>query len=93
VSALANAGEVLVSSTVKDLVIGSGIGFSDRGQHELKGVPDRWQLYAVGDKQQVVQVEPAATHMTIGDRVTVRLARWAPSAMRAANALATRGVS
>jgi class 3 adenylate cyclase len=47
VSALAGAGEVLVSRTVKDLVVGSGIEFSDRGDHTLKGVPDTWQLYAV----------------------------------------------
>jgi class 3 adenylate cyclase len=47
VAALAGAGEVLVSKTVKDLVLGSGLDFSDRGHHELKGVPDRWQLFAV----------------------------------------------
>lgn len=47
VGARAQAGEVLVSSTVKDLVAGSGIEFSDRGEHELKGVPGRWRLYAV----------------------------------------------
>lgn len=47
VSAQAGAGEILVSSTVKDLVVGSGIGFSDRGMHRLKGVPDEWHLYAV----------------------------------------------
>jgi class 3 adenylate cyclase/pimeloyl-ACP methyl ester carboxylesterase len=47
VSALANAGEVLVSSTVKDLVAGSGIEFEDRGEHELKGVPGPWKLYEV----------------------------------------------
>jgi pimeloyl-ACP methyl ester carboxylesterase len=47
VVALAGPGEVLVSRTVKDLVVGSGIQFSDRGTHELKGVPDTWQLYAV----------------------------------------------
>jgi pimeloyl-ACP methyl ester carboxylesterase len=46
VSALAGADEVLVSRTVKDLVAGSGIVFTDRGTHELKGVPDVWQLYA-----------------------------------------------
>jgi len=45
VSAMAQAGEVLVSSTVKDLVAGSGIPFEDRGLHELKGVPDEWHLY------------------------------------------------
>jgi pimeloyl-ACP methyl ester carboxylesterase len=47
VAALAGAGEVLVSRTVKDLVVGSGLTFEDRGVHQLKGVPDRWQLYAV----------------------------------------------
>ena len=47
VSAKADAGEVLVSRTVKDLVAGSGIEFADRGEHELKGVEDRWQLLAV----------------------------------------------
>jgi hypothetical protein len=41
------AGEILVSSTVKDIVAGSGLEFEDRGQAELKGVPGRWQLYAV----------------------------------------------
>jgi class 3 adenylate cyclase len=43
----AQGGEVLVSSTVKDLVAGSGIGFADRGLHALKGVPDQWRLYAI----------------------------------------------
>jgi len=43
---LAGAGEVLVSSTTRDLVAGSGLQFEDRGEHELKGVPDRWALYA-----------------------------------------------
>jgi class 3 adenylate cyclase len=47
VAALAAAGEVLVSRTVKDLVAGSGVQFEDRGTRTLKGVPDRWQLYAV----------------------------------------------
>jgi class 3 adenylate cyclase len=44
---LAGAGEMLVSSTVKDLVVGSGIGFADRGAHDLKGVPGTWRLFAV----------------------------------------------
>jgi class 3 adenylate cyclase len=47
VVSLAAADEVLVSRTVKELVAGSGLQFSDRGTHELKGVPDTWQLYAV----------------------------------------------
>jgi hypothetical protein len=38
---------VLVSTTVRDLVVGSGISFSDRGPHKLKGVPGEWQLFAV----------------------------------------------
>jgi hypothetical protein len=38
---------LLVSSTVKDLVVGSGIEFADRGAHALKGAPDEWRLYAV----------------------------------------------
>jgi class 3 adenylate cyclase len=45
VGSTASGGEVLVSSTVKDLVAGSGLAFEDRGEHELKGVPDRWRLY------------------------------------------------
>ncbi len=48
VMGMAKAGEVLVSSTVKDLVVGSGIDFSERGAHELKGVPGEWRLFAVG---------------------------------------------
>jgi pimeloyl-ACP methyl ester carboxylesterase len=47
VASQAAAGEVLVSSTVKDLVAGSGLNFQDRGTHELKGVPGEWRLYAV----------------------------------------------
>jgi class 3 adenylate cyclase len=46
VASQAGAGEVLVSSTVKDLVAGSGLEFEDRGVHELKGVPGEWRLYA-----------------------------------------------
>jgi class 3 adenylate cyclase/HAMP domain-containing protein len=47
VAALAGPGEILVSGIVKDLVAGSGLEFSDRGEHELKGVPGLWRLYAV----------------------------------------------
>jgi pimeloyl-ACP methyl ester carboxylesterase len=47
VASYAQPGEVLVSSTVKDLVAGSGIAFEDRGAHELKGIPGEWRLYAV----------------------------------------------
>ena len=45
ITALAGPDEVLVSQTVRDAVIGSGVAFEDRGTHELKGVPGQWQLY------------------------------------------------
>jgi class 3 adenylate cyclase len=47
VGALAGPGEVLVSSTVRELVVGSGIEFEERGSHRLKGAPDEWSLFAV----------------------------------------------
>jgi pimeloyl-ACP methyl ester carboxylesterase len=49
VSSKAASGEVLASRTVKDLVAGSGLGFMDRGEHVLKGIPEPWHLYAVAD--------------------------------------------
>jgi DNA-binding NarL/FixJ family response regulator len=50
VAASGSAGDVVVSSTVRDLVAGSGIEFDDRGQHALKGVPDAWRLFAVSPR-------------------------------------------
>jgi class 3 adenylate cyclase len=47
IASTAGASEVLVSQTVRDLVAGSGLTFDDAGEHELKGVPDRWRLYRV----------------------------------------------
>jgi class 3 adenylate cyclase len=47
VAASAGAGEVLVSGAIPPLVAGSGIAFEDRGEHELKGVPGVWRLFAV----------------------------------------------
>ena len=49
VSATADPGEILVSSTVKELVVGSDLRFAERGVHTLKGIPDEWRLFAVGD--------------------------------------------
>ena len=49
IAALAGGGEVLVSNTVKDLVVGSGLSFESRGQHVLKGVPGAWSVYAVAE--------------------------------------------
>jgi class 3 adenylate cyclase len=50
VSALAGPNDVLVSSTLRDLVIGSGLEFDDRGAHQLKGVPGEWRLFAVASQ-------------------------------------------
>ncbi len=50
VAASGSGGDVMVSRTVRDLVAGSGIGFEDRGEHALKGVPDRWHLFAVSGR-------------------------------------------
>ena len=47
IGAIAGAGEVLVSSTVKHLVVGSGLGFTDRGERELRGVPGEWRIYVL----------------------------------------------
>jgi class 3 adenylate cyclase len=49
ISALADAGEILVSSTVKDLVVGSGLEFEDRGSRVLKGVPGEWRVFALAN--------------------------------------------
>jgi class 3 adenylate cyclase len=49
VTALAGPAEILVTRTVKDLVVGSGISFADRGTHSLKGIPDEWPLFAATD--------------------------------------------
>ena len=92
VVAQAAPGEVLVSSAVRDLVVGSGIEFADRGTHELKGVPGEWQLLAVAgmrtDGEPTVAkaaddpLAPNATLVTKGDRTALRLARRAPGAAR-----------
>jgi class 3 adenylate cyclase len=52
VIASAGPGEVLVSGTVKDLVVGSGIGFVDRGEQELRGVPGQWRLWVVSPEEE-----------------------------------------
>ena len=46
VAATGGAGDIVVSNTVKDLLAGSGLTFTDRGEHELKGVPGTWRLFA-----------------------------------------------
>ncbi len=94
VGALAGPGEIVVSSTVKELVVGSDMQFSDRGEHELKGVPGSWHLYALGEERAPrVELDGAAEYMRRSDRVAVTLARRMPRAMRLAGQLASRGSS
>lgn len=58
VCALAGAGQVLVSSTVKDLVTGSGIQFEEHGSHTLKGVPGEWRLFALDSQGRPPMIQP-----------------------------------
>jgi class 3 adenylate cyclase len=79
----AGAGEILVSRTVRDLVIGSGMGFEDRGGVELRGVPGTWQLLAVdrhGAQAGSAEAELASTP-TPGPRTTMRRSDRAAAAM------------
>jgi class 3 adenylate cyclase len=65
VGALARRGEVLVSSTVKDLVVGSNLEFEDRGPHELRGVPGEWRLFALRELNRArAAATPSATAAT-----------------------------
>ena len=68
--------------------------FTDRGEHELKGVPGSWHLYALGEERTpLVELDGAAEYMRRSDRVAVTLARRMPRAMRLAGQLASRGTS
>jgi class 3 adenylate cyclase len=93
VGGMAEAGEILVSSTVADLVVGSGMSFIERGEHELKGVPGRWRLLAVGDpaaSPEPLRAAAVERDITPSDRVTLGLARRAPGPMRAMAELGRR---
>ena len=95
VSAAAGAGQILVSRTVRDLVAGSGLTFDSVGEHDLKGIPGTWELFAVSAAHQ----QPAArggdeSVQTTMDKLALRTARRAPglvrSAMRLGNAVERR---
>jgi class 3 adenylate cyclase len=101
VVALAAAGEVLVTGAVRDLVVGSGIEFADRGTHELKGVPGTWQLLEVAATRSetgptpvigatIDRLAPNATLVRKSDRTALRLARRAPGAVRLLSRAFTR---
>jgi pimeloyl-ACP methyl ester carboxylesterase/class 3 adenylate cyclase len=79
IAALAQAREVLVSSTVKELVNGSGIGFKDRGTHVLKGVPGEWKLFApAGQDDSIENLLAATTPKPAQDPLADRLTRRPP---------------
>jgi class 3 adenylate cyclase/pimeloyl-ACP methyl ester carboxylesterase len=85
IASLAGPGEVLVSSTVRDLVVGSGLTFTDRGSEQLKGVPGRWALCALAGTGSQPAILPEERSLeTALDRAALRTARTAPRAMRTA---------
>jgi class 3 adenylate cyclase len=96
VGAMAQPGEVLVSGTVRDLVMGSGIDLIDRGAHELKGVPGEWKLFAVQHDRGEAMAHPprpdidSAQPPGLADRAGRRLARSAPGLVRAAGRVLRR---
>ncbi len=96
IGALAQPSEVLVSSTVRELVLGSGIEFIERGTHALKGVPGEWRLYAMSgdgrtDARPVSEVDPKTAALTPApvdtlrprDRAMLAAVNRAPGAVRA----------
>jgi hypothetical protein len=95
----AGAGEIVVSSTVRDLVVGSGFGFDDRGTHELKGVPGHWSLLAVrpdgapphsAEAALCERPTPApAESMRRSDRAVAAIAHRAPGLIRGVGRLVT----
>jgi class 3 adenylate cyclase/alpha-beta hydrolase superfamily lysophospholipase len=92
VGAAAEGGEVLVSSTIKDLVFGSGFRFVPRGEHELKGVPGSWPLFALeGEGHRDAPAEAADDHLGPIDKARVRLAQRSPRTSRAISRLIMRG--
>jgi class 3 adenylate cyclase len=86
IGAAAAPGETLVSRTVSDLVAGSGINFASRGIHELKGVPDDWELLAAGSTT-VASVPAQPPRPRLSDRLIVTAARRAPRVLTALSRL------
>ncbi|WP_167677437.1 adenylate/guanylate cyclase domain-containing protein [Rhodococcus sp. B10] len=83
IGALAGPGEVLVSGTVRDLTGGSGLTYTERGTHTLKGVPGRWPLHAL-TADVATPVPRRRPRLTAVDRAVLASARRIPSALRAA---------
>jgi hypothetical protein len=72
IMAQAAPGKILVSSSLRDLVVGSGIGFTDRSSHELKGVPGRWQLLAADPNG----AQPGSAEAVLAEAMPVLHLRW-----------------
>jgi class 3 adenylate cyclase len=87
VAALAAAGEVLVSRTVKDLLLGSGLVFRDRGSKALKGVPGKWDLHALAGYEAVAPDGAVELLATPVDRLALRMAQRARRLARGAVAV------
>lgn len=87
VAALAGPGEVLVSRTVKDLLLGSGIQFRERGTKALKGVPGKWDLYALAGHRPPVAGASDDSLATPADRLALRMAQRTPRLARGAVAV------
>ena len=98
---LASPGEILVSSSLRDLVVGSGIGFDERGLHEFKGVPGEWHLLAVdpngaqpGTAEATLASLPtpsAKSAMRRSDRAVATAARHAPWLLRGLGCVTSSG--
>lgn len=98
VMSLANSGEILVTSTTKELVAGSGFAFEGRSAHELKGVPGAWQIFAVmavdgQERPQPLQATEAAERRASIEPTTRRRRRWLAPALSAGVVLAAVGVA
>jgi class 3 adenylate cyclase len=93
IGALANPGEVLVSGTVRDLLLGSDIKFLDRGVHALKGVPETWRVFAVADTSPPAPLRNGdQSRRSIAERAAVQAMNRAPALGRAVGrALRRRG--
>jgi class 3 adenylate cyclase len=83
IASLAAANEVLASRTVRDLLVGSGLQFTDRGTHQLRGIDEPWQLFAVEDTPSPTPgLSGPRDHLTTSDRAIIQIARRAPAVLR-----------
>ncbi|SDC48788.1 adenylate/guanylate cyclase domain-containing protein [Rhodococcus tukisamuensis] len=82
IGAAARPGEVLASRAVRDLVVGSGLSFVDRGLHELRGVPGRWSLYALDGEPETLPLARKRPTPNMIDRTVLGMARRTPRLLR-----------